>query len=215
MATRGRPRAFDRDAALRTAMKLFWRRGYEGVSVAMLTQELGITPTSLYAAFGSKNELFDEAIELYDAPGTTPTDHALALTPTRTAIEALLRGNADAYTDPTTPPGCMIVLSALNLGAAHDDVGRALAERRNRDRAKIEARIERGIADGDVPAGLDAAGAALYVQTVLHGISIQARDGCTRTQAHTIVDAAMGSWDALVTQPGLRPSGATSAHRGA
>src|SRR5699024_8628106 len=85
VATRGRPRNFDRDAALRTAMDLFWRRGYEGVSVAMLTEALGITPTSLYAAFGSKAELFDEAIELYDAPGSTPTDQALTRPQTREA----------------------------------------------------------------------------------------------------------------------------------
>lgn len=205
MATRGRPRTFDRDVALHTAMELFWRRGYEGVSVAMLTETLGITPTSLYAAFGSKEELFDEAIELYDAPGSTPTDQALTRTQTREAIEAVLRGNAEAYTDPATPPGCMIVLSAINLGSGREDVGRKLAERRRRDRAAIQARIERGIADGDLPDNLDATVAASYVQTVLHGLSIQTRDGCTREHAHAIIDAAMSGWDTMVNQPTASP----------
>jgi AcrR family transcriptional regulator len=201
VASRGRPRAFDRDAALRTAMELFWRHGYEGTSVKMLTEALSITPTSLYAAFGAKDDLFDAAIELYDSPGTTPTDHGLAVAPTRQAIETVLRANADAYTDPATPGGCMVVLSAVNLGAGHDHVGRKLAERRRRDLRKLEDRVERGIAEGDLPSTLDAGLAAGYVQTVLHGLSVQARDGCTRERAHAIVDVAMAGWDALVRRP--------------
>lgn len=181
-------------------MELFWRRGYEGVSVAMLTDALGITATSLYAAFGSKGQLFDEAIELYDAPGSAPTDRALTRPRTREAIDAVLRGNADAYTDPGTPLGCMVVQSALNLGPGHDDVGHKLAARRRHDRTKIQARIERGITDGDLPTGLDAGVAASYVQTVLHGLSIQARDGCTADEAHAVVDTAMGGWDALIVR---------------
>nr|WP_210418095.1 TetR/AcrR family transcriptional regulator [Ruania zhangjianzhongii] len=181
-------------------MELFWRRGYEGVSVAMLTEALGITPTSLYAAFGAKEELFDEAIELYDTPGSTPTDLALAHAGSREAIEAVLRDNTDAYTDTATPPGCMIALSAVNLGRGHDDIGRRLTVRRRRDREKIQTRIERGIADGDLPAGFAAGAAASYIQTVLHGLSIQARDGCTRDQAHIIVDAALVGWDAMVVR---------------
>lgn len=200
MAPRGRPRTFDRDAALRAAMELFWRRGYEGVSIAMLTETLGITPTSLYAAFGSKDELFDEAVELYDAPGRTPADSALTQPRARDAIEAVLRNNAVAYTDPATPSGCMIVLSAINLGSGHEEVGRKLAERRRRDRASIQARIERGIAEGDLPAGMDAAVAASYIQTVLHGLSVQARDGDTLERAHAVIDAAMSGWDATVAR---------------
>lgn len=200
MVARGRPRTFDRDAALRTAMELFWRRGYEGVSVAILTEALGITATSLYAAFGSKERLFDEAVELYDAPGTTPTDKALSYTDARQAIEAVLRDNADAYTDPASPRGCMVVLSAINLGHAHDDIGRKLAVRRRRDHEKLRSRLDRGIVDGDLPASLDAARAASYIQTVLHGLSIQARDGCTREHANAIVDAALAGWNALILQ---------------
>ncbi|UFU07318.1 TetR/AcrR family transcriptional regulator [Ruania halotolerans] len=198
MAARGRPRTFDRDAALRKAMEVFWRRGYEGASVAMLTAELGITATSLYAAFGSKAELFDEAIELYDPPGGTPTDEALTRPKASDAIEAVLRAHADAYTDPATPPGCMVVLAAINLGSGHEEVDRKLTVRRHHDRETIEARIERGISEGDLPAHLDAAAAASYVQTVLHGLSIQVRDGFNRAQAHAVVDIAMTGWNALV-----------------
>lgn len=198
MSPRGRPRAFDRDAALRTAMELFWRHGYEGVSVKMLEERLGITATSLYAAFGSKDRLFDEAVELYDPDGGTPTDRALALDDVRQAVEALLRDNAESYVDPTTPAGCMLVLSAVNLSAGHDEIGEKLAARRRRDSEKVRARLERARAEGGLPQELDAAKAGAYLVTVLHGLSIQARDGCTRDEAMAIVDAALHGWEALV-----------------
>jgi len=68
MVTRGRPRSFDRDAALRSAMKLFWKLGYEGASMAALTKAMGINAPSLYAAFGSKEGLFKEAVGSISRP---------------------------------------------------------------------------------------------------------------------------------------------------
>lgn len=183
-------------------MELFWQHGYEGVSVKMLTDRLGITPTSLYAAFGSKEELFDAAIEMYDPPGATPTDHALSIRNVREAVEALLRNNAAAYVDPGTPTGCMIVLSAVNLGVSHHRVGEKLTARRQRDLNKIRSRIQRGQDEGELPPGLDAEQAAGFLHTMLHGLSIQARDGISQEQAVAIVDAAMHGWDGLVRSAG-------------
>lgn len=198
MSPRGRPRAFDRDAALGAAMELFWQHGYEGVSVKMLEERLGITSTSLYAAFGSKDRLFDEAVELYDPEGGTPTDRALALADVQDAVTALLRDNAAAYVDPATPAGCMLVLSAVNLSAGHDDIGEKLAARRRRDSEKIRRRIEAARDEGALPQGLDAGKAGAYLVTVLHGLSIQARDGMTSEEADGIVEVALRGWHALV-----------------
>ncbi|MDQ6525734.1 helix-turn-helix domain-containing protein [Nocardioides sp. LHD-245] len=198
MARAGRPRTFDRTAALHAAMELFWRHGYEGVSMKMIETRLGLAPTSVYAAFGSKEALFEEAVELYDPDGDTLTDRALGLTGIRDSIEALLRDNAEAYVDPTTPAGCMLVLAAVNLGAGHDQVGERLARRRHRDAEKIRRRIERARAEGELPLGLDVDRAAALLVTILHGLSIQARDGYRRDQVLGIVDAAMLGWDALV-----------------
>lgn len=198
MSPRGRPRAFDRDAALGAAMELFWQYGYEGVSVNMLEERLGITSTSLYAAFGSKDRLFDEAVELYDPEGGTPTDRALALADVQDAVTALLRDNAAAYVDPATPAGCMLVLSAVNLSAGHDDIGEKLAARRRRDSEKIRRRIEAARDEGALPQGLDAGKAGAYLVTVLHGLSIQARDGMTSEEADGIVEVALRGWHALV-----------------
>lgn len=196
----GRPRKFDRGAALRTAMELFWEHGYEGTSLSMLTSAMGITPTSLYAAFGSKDALFEEAVELYNSADSSPTDRALERRPTREAIETMLRRNADAYVDPDTPLGCMVVLAGTNLGRGHEHVGSHLARLRAKDLARITERVERGVAEGDLPEGLDAAALASYCLTVLQGLSVRARDGCTRQEAHAVIDVAMAAWDAL-TRP--------------
>ncbi|GII94722.1 TetR/AcrR family transcriptional regulator [Sinosporangium siamense] len=198
MATRGRPRKFDRAAALRTAMQLFWEHGYEGTSLNQLTHAMGITPTSLYAAFGSKEELFREAVELYNA-GESPMDRALREAPTaKKAVERMLRDNVDNYVDPATPRGCLVVLAGINLTAANEEIGRYLTTCREDDQAKIVARLERGVEDGDVPRGADLQAIAFYYLTVLQGLSIQARDGVSRETGQRIVDSAMMTWDLLL-----------------
>lgn len=203
---RGRPRAFDRDAALRRAMELFWAHGYEGVSISMLTESLGITSTSLYAAFGGKEALFDEAVELYDPDGDAPVDRAVLLPTVREVVETLLRDNVNDYVDPATPTGCMIVLAAVNVGAGNDRIGEKLAARRRRALDTLRERIVRGCREGDLPRGLDADLAAAYVATVQYGLSSQTRDGCTAEMAHRIVDVAMQGWDRLVQDAAAKTS---------
>src|SRR5690606_36262378 len=200
MAGRGRPRRFDRDAALATAMELFWEHGYEGTSLNMLTSAMGITPTSLYAAFGSKDELFREAVRLYNSPDRSVIPKALRRPRTRDAVEALLRENADAYIDPATPAGCMVFTAATNLGTGHEHIGRLLADCRRDTLAELRERIERGTAEDDLPAGVDAAALASYVYAVMEGLSFRARDACPREDLHAVIDIAMLGWDAAVAR---------------
>lgn len=198
MTPRGRPRGFDREAALTQAMCVFWTRGYEGASLSDLREAMGINAPSLYAAFGNKEQLFAEAVALYQQTEGANTTGPLREEPTtRAAVERMLRNNADAYTRPDAPAGCMIVLAAVNTSTANDHVRTLLAEARAQSHTMVEERIRRGISDGDVPAGTDAAGLAAYVSAVLQGLSIQARDGASAEQLHRIVDATMSSWDVL------------------
>ncbi|WP_438021625.1 TetR/AcrR family transcriptional regulator [Sorangium sp. So ce315] len=198
MAGRGRPRSFDRAAALRRAMEVFWERGYEGTSLSDLTAAMGINSPSLYAAFGCKEALFREAVALYTEVEGAATSRAMAAQPTaRGAVEAMLRSNAEAYVCPGKPSGCMIVLAATLGTPESEGVRSYLAEVRRSAQGELQRRLERGVAEGDVPAGTDTAALAAFYTTVLNGLSLQARDGASREALQAIVDCAMAAWDAL------------------
>jgi AcrR family transcriptional regulator len=196
-ARRGRPRGFDREVALRRAIEVFWERGYEGTSISELTRAMGINAPSLYAAFGSKEELFREAVTRYDTVEEgSATERALREAPTAHApVEAMLRANADIYADPDNPSGCMVVLGATTWTPHNEDVRRYLVELRHKAFELIRARLERGVDAGELPPDTDIEALADYYNTVLEGLSIQARDGASRETMHAIIDCAMATWD--------------------
>jgi AcrR family transcriptional regulator len=199
MAERGRPRSFDRDAALRAAMNSFWEHGYEGASMAVLTGSMGINSPSLYAAFGSKEELFRAAVQLYldteDKKGQT----ILAREKTaRAAIDAMLRNSAGNLARPAMPHGCLLILADSNASPENAGIRDHLCRRRRDLQAGIERRVLRGIADGDVPAAADAKAIAAFYMTMLQGLSLRARDGATRDALMQVVESAMAAWDGLV-----------------
>ncbi|AWP74034.1 TetR/AcrR family transcriptional regulator [Bordetella bronchiseptica] len=193
----GRPRAFDRDAALLAAMRTFWTQGYEGTSIQDLVQAMGVNKPSLYATFGCKEEIFREAIELYDRVEGRATSQSLAQARTaREAVETMLRANARAYAVAEGPRGCMIVLSSL-LGAPENARVRAyLADNRLAGETLLQDRLAQGIAQGDLAPTADIAQLAAFYTTVLEGLSIQARDGAGADKLGMIIDAAMLAWPA-------------------
>ncbi|GAA3762083.1 AcrR family transcriptional regulator [Spinactinospora alkalitolerans] len=201
MAGRGRPRGFDRDAVLLRAMRVFWENGYEATSVADLTSAMGINSPSLYSAFGSKEALFREAVEIYSATEGSGWRRALDEEPTaRAAVEAMLRTNAVAFTTPGRPSGCMIVLAATNCSEDNAGVRDLLAGYRSRVHASVRERIERGVTEGDVPGDADAGALASFYDTVHNGLSLRARDGASCSELLGVVDSAMAAWGALTAR---------------
>ena len=192
---RGRPLSFDREAALERAMHVFWERGYEAASVADLTAAMGITPPSLYTAFGDKEQLFLEAIERYALGYGSAGARALIEEPSaRGAIERWLTEAANELTQPCHPKGCMVVMAATNCSAAAERVQDALLLRRTEAIASVGRRIQGGIDDGELPPDTDAKDLANFYATIYQGMSMQAKDGATHESLMATVRTAMRSW---------------------
>jgi AcrR family transcriptional regulator len=190
----GRPREFDPDQALDIALQVFWRRGYEGASMADLTEAMGITKPSLYAAFGNKEELFRKALDRYvDGPGGY-VQVALAKPTAREVVEHLLVEAADAVTDPDHPPGCLAVQGALTCGEAAESIKQELMTRRANGERNLRQRFERAIAEGDVSKEADAADLARYISAILQGMAVQAAGGASREQLHKIAHMTLRTW---------------------
>lgn len=198
MAERGRPRSFDRQQALTSAMEVFWIRGYEAASISDLTEAMGIASPSLYAAFGSKESLFHEAVELYGRTEGPALWDAVEAAPTaREGIEGFLAATARAFSRPGKPRGCLVTLSAINLVSASPSVCDAMRKERGRGQRGLEARLQRAMAEGELPASLDAGAVAAFYLTVQQGMSIQARDGASRETLEQVVRGAMAAWTPL------------------
>lgn len=195
VSTAGRPRGFDRDTALLAAMRTFWAQGYEGTSIQDLVDAMRINKPSLYSTFGCKEEIFREAVDLYDRLEGRATSNSLGKAGTaRKAVETMLRSNARAYVAGEGPRGCMIVLSSL-LGAPENEGVRAfLADNRLDGEMTLRDRLARGVAEGDLPPSANIAQLAAFYTTVLEGLSIQARDGASTEKLNAIIDAAMLAW---------------------
>jgi AcrR family transcriptional regulator len=191
---RGRPRSFDRDAALETAMHLFWRHGYEATSIADLTRAMAITPPSLYAAFGDKRRLFHEAVERYLGGSDTVAETIRRAPTARQATEDLLTIAAIGDTGETTPPGCLLASSLVSGSVEAEAVRLDLAAIRRGIETALRDRIDRDIAVGLLPSDTDSLGLAGHVFAVVQGMSTLAKDGADRDRLMRIVRSTLAAW---------------------
>jgi len=213
--SRGRPRGFDRDAAIDAAMLLFWEHGYATTTLSALTTALGIAPASLYAAFGSKDGLFYEAIARYsERHGGFDRAMIEAAPSARALIGAMLDGAARAYTTPGLPRGCMVISAALNCSPEAADVERALRERRRANEHHLAARLARARAEGELSASADPAVIAKTVATVIQGMSVQARDGAERAELVAVARAVQPILDTAFARARSPRAGSRSRRRG-
>lgn len=200
--SRGRPRAFDREAALAQATKLFWSKGFEATSIADLTEAMGIGSPSLYAAFGSKEGLYVEALRHYgDNYDALVWGNFRAAATAREAVMAYLLDSAAVLTGSRTdlPLGCMVTLSAFGC-EAQAELAALMRAARAVTLERLSDRMETAITAGELPATLDVHALARFVQTMQSGMSILARDGVSPAELEAAAQIAMQGWDARIAQ---------------
>jgi AcrR family transcriptional regulator len=193
---RGRPAIFDRETALKAATKLFWERGYEGTSFDELIAAMGISASSFYNSFGSKEQLYCEATNSYlESSGRwffgILNDET---TDTRTAFSRLFDATAQEFTRGDHPAGCMISLACIHTGPGLKNMREMMLEHRAFSEGAMAERIRRGIAEGDVPEDTDVDVLAAYCSAVARGFAAQARDGASRERIAEIGHQAMRAW---------------------
>jgi AcrR family transcriptional regulator len=194
IAVRGRPREFCVDSALAAALRVFWSKGFEGASLSDLTEAMGITRPSLYAAFGNKESLFRKALDLYEREKMAYVGKALAQPTARKVAETMLRGALDNVTGSGEPHGCLGVITSVSCGAEAESVRDEVLERgKVINRALIE-RFKQAKSEGDLPAHVDVEGLTNLLKALLQGISVQAGAGATRKELQKLVDTSLMLW---------------------
>jgi AcrR family transcriptional regulator len=195
MAIIGRPREFDREAALEAAMFVFWRKGFAATSMNDLCDAMDVRSPSLYAAFGSKEALYLEAVEHYvRTVGASVWDKLVEGATARAGVENLLLAGSDTLPKSRTKPaGCMAMLSAIGdewPAVITDVVRKVRLEVLN----QLRARLETAVAEGELPAATDVDGLSRFYLSVFQGMAVQARDGASRSELKTVAAAAMAAW---------------------
>ena len=201
-----RPREFDEDYVLEQALRVFWEKGYDSTSLADLQEVTGLTKSSLYKAFESKEGLFRRVVERYHRDHLGFREQALAQATPKLIAESLLDGIVELHTGKHTPSGCLVTLAALACSADARPLGDELSESRNEFERRLRARFESVKDAGPLPAGMTGHDAAAFLSTFIQGLAVQARGGATRRQLRQLVAAVLKSWPDEA--PGAKPAGA-------
>lgn len=189
---KGRPRNFDRHQALVRALEVFWRRGYEPASIAELCQAMEIKPPSLYATFGNKAQLFIEAIHYYEAMyWEAPAQNFMAEPDLIRGVDTFFKESARILLSPDSPCGCMVVLAAINISDKEHEVIAAVRKLRLTSKQMFADRLHRAVQDGQLPAETDISALAGALNTMLEGLSIQARDDLSAAELTAIAALAV------------------------
>ena len=191
---KGRPRKFDRDDALKTALHLFWTHGYEGTSVALLAEKIGVNPPSLYAAFGNKEQLFLEAVNYYSRYNGGFYHEAFRKRTSYEVARHILEHEVRLVTMPDAPEGCLMIQGALVTSPESEPIREQMAAMRRMAEKWMADRFEQARSAGDLPADSDPAALACYIMSVNSGIAVQAKSGATREELNKVVELALRNW---------------------
>ncbi|KLE33860.1 TetR/AcrR family transcriptional regulator [Aurantiacibacter luteus] len=193
LATRGRPREFCPDTALASALQVFWTKGYEGASLSDLTEAMGITRPSLYAAFGNKEALFRQALDLYQRDKTAYIGEAMREPTARGVAQYLLHGAVETATGGECR-GCMGVISTVACQSVEPSIREDVNQRAEAAKTLIVERMQQAIDAGEFNGPTDAQAITRYLLAIMQGISVQAQSGATRADLMGVADAALAAW---------------------
>ncbi|MFP3646047.1 TetR/AcrR family transcriptional regulator [Paraburkholderia sp. SIMBA_054] len=191
-----RPREFDENHVLQKALYLFWDKGYEATSLSDLLEATGLTKSSLYKAFESKEGLFRRVVDVYEREHLGFRNFALSKPTPRLITETLLKGTVRLHTGDNTPPGCLITLAVLACSAEARPLSEELAASRSRFERRLRDRFESVKDVGPLPEGMTSNEAAALLSTLVQGLAVQAKGGATRRQLFQVVTAVLKSWPA-------------------
>ena len=194
---RGRPRNFDKAEALDAALELFWKHGYEGTSMAMLTESIGVNVASLYAAFGNKESLFVQCVERYSELNGDLYHESLKKKTAREVACSILEGEVELVTRRGTPNGCLMIQGALTTSPAAEKIRQMMARMRTTAEKWMSARFRQAIAEGDLPSDADPAALACYLMTLNSGLAVQAKSGVGKKQLLKVIQISMRGWPLL------------------
>lgn len=192
VALRGRPREFDTDEALASALRVFWAKGYDGASLTDLTDAMGITRPSLYAAFGNKEALFKRALDLYQVEKLAYVRSALAAPTARGVAERMLEGTIENITSECR--GCLGVIASVSCSNEESPIRDDIQARAQAARCAIIERMQHAIDEGDFTIPVEAEAMTRYLLALLQGISVQAGSGASREELRCVADAALAIW---------------------
>ena len=187
----GRPINFDKDAALEAAMLLFWERGYEGASMADLTQAMGLNPSSIYAAFGDKHALFQLAVQRYMEKRAIYAGKALEEPTLEKFIRALFSNTVAFLTTPGHPPTCMTLAGAVGCSLSAAPARDLMTEIRKRNQVALRQRLLKARKSGELSKDIGLDDYARYLSAIIAGLSIQAANGSTKAELNRTAQMAL------------------------
>jgi AcrR family transcriptional regulator len=187
----GRPIGFDKDAALEAAMLLFWERGYEGTSMADLTQATGLNPSSIYAAFGDKHALFSLAVKRYMEIRAQYATKALEEPTLEKVVRALFDNTVAFLTAPGHPPTCMTLAGAVGCSVDAAPARDLLTEIRKQNEVAMRERLVEARKSGELSKDINVDDYTRYLSSILAGLSIQAANGSTKAELKRTAQMAL------------------------
>jgi AcrR family transcriptional regulator len=187
----GRPRAFDEDAVLEAAMRVFWEKSYDGTTIADLTEAMGINRSSMYAAFGDKEATFRRVVDRYRKMRMTYIRQALAQPSLRGVLAGLIQGTAEFLATPGNPRGCLSIQGAMACGTAAEPIKRALIDLRKSAEGDLKRRLQQAQSEGELPAEIQPADFAHYLSSVVAGLAVQAANGATKAELRRVAEISL------------------------